>query len=819
MSSESIVIDLHKSRNTAAFKDENRIYQYHFDQIKKLIDDVIKTHNDKEYSKREYNTFSVLGTRGSGKTSFILSINEYYKGDDQVLVMDMIDPTMIEEKGHIFLNVIAAIHNKIEGEFRKKECIHSDMLACKKKKWENQLSKLSKGLPYLDGIGTEGCSSHWEDADFIMRSGIKNVSAAQSLENNFAELIRQALEILNKKVILFSFDDIDIDFIKGWPVLEMIRKYFRTPQIITILSGDLKLYSKGVRKRQWKNFGKALLVNEGDKLNSLRMYNDLVTEMESQYLQKLLPSSNRINLPSILNLIDQYQRKISIKENETATSIKEYYLQKVNNVLGVLNQGQAKFYTDFLLSLPLRTQIQFLLSMENDNKSAVTNTFISDLLEKRIDYDLLVNTQSSLVPTILKLLIEEKELAESYQLQPITLDSNLNGCFIVLTACFNEVVKKRPALIFEYLVKVGLLRNLLSTIEYGEKASLNTPSIEGLCIHSGVYLQKGLRDIVGNINGYVISALSLKEPKIKKGNFAFVIPVYGLKEVAKTGPDKIQRIDEVLKKKEISNFDKLLSLLPFQIFQCLHKNQSQYNYSLFALLGVIGDWLNSNAGISFFIQMAQVRTYPLLLFNNNIGSENEISCEENGWANLEEDETIQEFLKKMQKWRTQNIEIMPLSPHLMGKISTRLCYAIENIITKNKPKELGELMHLQICAFLNAILIEEGRERLSEEESGKLNINFNNIATNDNIFKQNLQKLKSDSDCLGKLPLLKFALTCPLLLSYLNDDTKKIINTLFTPIDVIIGTESSVLSTLNQISILKKSSQIAGTKKMLQNEI
>ncbi|MCD8079453.1 MAG: hypothetical protein LUF04_03295 [Bacteroides sp.] len=56
-----------------------------------------------------------------------------------------------------------------------------------------------------------------------------------------------------------AFDDVDTDFAKGWPVMETIRKYLTSPQLITILSGDINLYTLLIRKKQWENFGKPLL--------------------------------------------------------------------------------------------------------------------------------------------------------------------------------------------------------------------------------------------------------------------------------------------------------------------------------------------------------------------------------------------------------------------------------------------------------------------------------------------------------------------------------------------------------------------------------
>ena len=132
--------------------------------------------------------------------------------------------------------------------------------------------------------------SDWNDTTFVMRDGLRRVAGANNLEKYFHVFIKQSLDLLSteepeerKKYFLIAFDDVDTDFAKGWPVLETLRKYLTSPQLITFLSGDLDLYSFVVRKKQWDNFGKGLLRNEFDKRGlHFKSYPELVEKLESQ---------------------------------------------------------------------------------------------------------------------------------------------------------------------------------------------------------------------------------------------------------------------------------------------------------------------------------------------------------------------------------------------------------------------------------------------------------------------------------------------------------------------------------------------------------
>jgi len=395
-----IIINLQESSNAKEFKLGNRIHPMEFEHAILLIDRGIerateyrdqekrcKEQDNKNNSRQRINdTISILGSRGSGKTSFLLSLLKYYKDKEEYKdkaeaeVLEIIDPTLIEEKGHVFLTILSLIEEAVCKKMKLDDCSPNDANYCLKKEWKDMLRKLADGLPSIDGIGLSMNDTNWQDAEFIMDRGLKSVKAAKDLEANFNGLVTCALKTLDKKVFIITLDDIDVDFRKGWPVLETIRKYLTSPQIIVLLSGDLKLYSKAIRKQQWKNFGKALLKNEADALNKSNAYNELVTEMEGQYLQKVIKPENRIHLTTLLEKIELYSQIIEIKTKDSSIKILDYY----NNELiefGIINRFQAETYTSFLLSLPIRTQIQFLLNFNNED-ATITDAFLSDLFEK-----------------------------------------------------------------------------------------------------------------------------------------------------------------------------------------------------------------------------------------------------------------------------------------------------------------------------------------------------------------------------------------------------------------------------------------------------
>lgn len=767
-----IIIDLQESSNAKSYGMGNRVHQREFDSATKLIEARLKR-SDVIDRIRYNDTISILGSRGSGKTTFLLSLLANYKDNKAIEVLGIIDPTLIEEKGHVFLTIISLIEESVSKKLNLNDCSPNDTNYCQMKEWKDRLRKLADGLPSMDGVGLGLNDTNWQDAEFIMDRGLKSVKAATKLEENFNDLVRCALKTLEKKVFIITLDDIDVDFRKGWPVLETIRKYLTSPQIIVLLSGDLKLYSKAIRKQQWKNFGKALLINEGEKLRKNYEYNDLVTEMESQYMQKVIKPQNRIHLTTLFEKVTTYSSEINInilrsfKNEDKRVEIKEIRTE-YNDILadfGIRNPYQAEAYTSFLLCLPVRTQIQFLAGF-NYPDSDVTDAFLSDLYEKEVDVDLAKHLPKMLDVVILKLLIKEKALLAGYQLQPTTTDSSLNSSLIALSLLFSQQAKKNPYLIFDYLIKIGYVQNMLTDIGYAEEkdkkgTALLKPSVEGLCYHSGIFQDKVLRDVVGNMTAYIESLPNVSENK--NG----IIHLFATAKKEKGSIEESRgRIDYEFGAgdNEITTLQQTLAFIPLSTSEFIQKNQSITTYSIYTLLGAIGELIRK---VKFddmengLLELSQWRTYPMVSFERSIAN---LQDEKN----YEEIEIKADIAKKsklidwINDWCSDFYNIRGMcSPHLIGKISTRIYYSFNSI--KNN-ENLGVAMHRSLIALMNAILIEDVRENCTKIQG----LNINNAVTSNKVFINNLRlaNKKNKSD----LSFSKWMLSCPLFLLYLDKE-------------------------------------------------
>ncbi len=780
----NIIIDLAESRNAHKFSEGNLIHADEFNQVINWIEQRL-TYIDnienlgrgvKQHEPiRLHETITILGTRGSGKTSFLLSILDECRKKD-IEVINIIDPTLIEEKGHIFLTILSEINHKVTTALANKECSPEKDDYFSKKNWDKLLQNMAKGLPAMDIINNG--YQDWCDPEYVMNTGLHNVYAARTLEENFHKLLKLGLKILNKKAFIIALDDVDIDFRKGWPLLETIRKYMTTPYMITLLSGDMRLFSKAIRKQQWKNFGKALLKNEGEYLSQINEYNDFVTEMENQYMLKVLQPVRRVHLTTLKEKVDLKNGNINIFVNNTAASNRiDTFYYTVFSLFGVTNLYQAEAYRSVMLSQPLRRQIHFLAIFDDIGKypidthsmvDEIADVFLSDLYVKNIDIDQIKTNDAFLVPIILRLLINEKALDETYQLQPITTDQNLNITLIVLSLIFSLKVQNNPYLIFDYFLRIGYIRNILSALGYqtNDKNTLS-PSIEHMCQFVNIYNDTGLRDIACSMSAYMQA--SIKNNKDGEDFFG-IINLPGLELNQKQRKQEIAwRIDDVFK--DAPKLLKDIAFLPLSISQDNKSNQGHLSYSIYTLLAAIGEIIRKfKTNDKEWATLVQLRAYPMPAFDRGNAS-GKIDIKTYEQEKGKDDYRISLVFKR---WIDSFPKNYSISPHLLGRISTRFFYAIRTIEGKSEQANLAESMQTRVLLFMNSVLIEEVKEN-APDMIHKLNINNPNLS--DFIFRTNLQTinkgLNRDFESLkNKLKLSKWICSCPLLLIFLNLNNK-----------------------------------------------
>lgn len=280
-------------------------------QIHSLENPGFQPPTGKELSySRQHNSILIEGGRGSGKTTFLLnalhyleeksqcSSSSWFKGiPSKVQVLPSIDPTLIETKEHIIIVIISLIDAALDDDKNNPD---TDRTAVNESR-----RKMAEGLGLLDGIGkAKPYGDEWEDPEWIMSRGLRKARNGRSFEIKFQTYIYEALKILNKKAFILAFDDVDTNFQHGYKILETMRKYLTSPQLILLISGDLELYGRLVRRNIYENFGEKIMDYDPNIIGKEKTeIFSTVQELEEQYLLKIVPPQNRISMLSLGEII------------------------------------------------------------------------------------------------------------------------------------------------------------------------------------------------------------------------------------------------------------------------------------------------------------------------------------------------------------------------------------------------------------------------------------------------------------------------------------------------------------------------------------
>ncbi|MFH6990012.1 hypothetical protein ACHRVW_19905 [Flavobacterium collinsii] len=438
----------------------------------------------------------------------------------------------------------------------------------------------------------------------------------------------------------------------------------------------------------------------------------------------------------------------------------------------------------------MRTQVQFLnlfdlktglYKREDANIVPLTDIFLSDLYAKNIEINTAIRSPKNLNRLILGFLLRERKLEELYQLQPITTADNLNASLLTLNflSCYN--IQKDQYLIFDYFIKVGYTRNLLPLLGYSDHAYVLSPSIEDLCNNTVILNDNVLKDVAGKIIAYMRGIIDLKQTNSEKVSQAGTIPIFGLaSNLKKDSKLTSDRIDSVLKNGNADYVEQRLVYMPLSSNQYIYKQASLLTYSPYLLIGAIGELIRKHKLEDLkngFTELSQFRGYMMPDFKRGRGKDEITGVEEDPKELTDQKSpgTVDIELVFGRWVKKYPPEGMKIAVHLLGKIATRFFYALTNLEGKVGNKNLGEVFHSHILAFINAVLVEDCRENANGLSS---ELNLNNTNYKDNIFLNNIDKLlhlnekKIKTIKSDKLSFSQWILSCPLLLVYLKKDAK-----------------------------------------------
>ncbi|WP_010324754.1 hypothetical protein [Marinobacterium stanieri] len=415
------------------------------------------------------NVFFVDGTRGAGKTTFINSVVKRLNtdGDDsngRIKCLPTIDPTKLPRHEPILVTVTARLNKMVSDKL--KENWSSNDHKGHKERWQNHLEQLKRGLHLL--TDNEYKPEYFSDA-LKLDAQLDYSIGGQDLSEIFDQLVECACEILGCKAIMISFDDIDTQFDTGWDVLESIRRFFNSQELVVVATGDLRLYSQLIRGKQYENYSKTLLDQEKESAR-LAERGYMVEHLEQQYLLKLFPVQKRIQLETMLQLVSEKgkARKENIRvktefgmQDINAIDVRQAIGDAVREGLNLRAGSDTDMYVNELLKQPVRLLMQVLqdfytkkyratsVKIEgeqgNDEKydskllrNALYGAMLSSIYRAGLNYEQHRFGMDSLCKDIFTYVKQDRDFNTGFYLRPQSESEALRNCSIYLASQVSE---------------------------------------------------------------------------------------------------------------------------------------------------------------------------------------------------------------------------------------------------------------------------------------------------------------------------------------------------------------------------------------------
>lgn len=461
---------------------------------------------------RRHDAILVSARRGEGKTTFLatvlLAIEEdarkrpqERRGARTMYSLGIIDPTLIETKQNIIVIVIDLI--RIAAEHRRKRLGHGPE---EFEPVQRALRKLAQGLTVLDGIGDSIYSGRdWVDADYVLDKGLENASAAHGFESRLHEYITAAAEYVGVDAFVLAVDDVDTRFDSGWPVLEAIRKYLVTPHLRVILSGDLNLYSLLVRQQQWAQMTPAFLTAEARRENAekgssqLREIGRMVDALQDQYLIKVAPPENRVELRSLE--FHAAQRVILLTGAGLAEPIHiaSFINAASERLLGLRSAADRQLVRAQILRLPIRSALQTLrgvaafarddgaVGQEDWSKAIDTLRHVAWTPLMAIGVDVNGSRDSDaavVIGSIAEWLTRSGLWLQMARFHPVGTDEYQDMAAIYFGSVLMNLFRRRPGKMVDYWVKVATVREKIDGGAVDDTSTNHAPgSVAHLVTH------------------------------------------------------------------------------------------------------------------------------------------------------------------------------------------------------------------------------------------------------------------------------------------------------------------------------------------------
>lgn len=229
------------------------------------------------------NVITICGERGTGKTSFMLSLSGMLeKLHKECYVASLIDPAHFDSDANLLSMVLGNLANDFQKE--SGSISHLNTSFEKQKEREMQIRKVYENMQQLQSLMV-AAEDHRLSRD-AHPFDLKDMAASMNIRESVRNTISSILGVFEKKYIVIQIDDIDLNSIICNTMMEQIRKYLTIENVIVLISVKLDQAQDAVSLKYIEEYKKLYGTNA-------KKFTDPIA---FRYIEKVFPLSRRIVL-------------------------------------------------------------------------------------------------------------------------------------------------------------------------------------------------------------------------------------------------------------------------------------------------------------------------------------------------------------------------------------------------------------------------------------------------------------------------------------------------------------------------------------------
>ncbi|MDM0487472.1 hypothetical protein QTH65_01125 [Clostridium perfringens] len=474
---------------------------------------------DREFDRHYNNIFSVLGGRGSGKTSVLLTLKHQIMENycNQDIILPLIVPEKIENSGNILeciIGLLGDIVDELEGYGYDTMMDSEPYKSCIKNK-DNKLrdvyNELIKQFTYTQNDDYKNILiNQYEGFNDYIENIRNTLDSDQKLIVDFEKFIEILIEEKRKicendiePMIFIFFDDVDLSAIKCIEVLNIILRYLSHPNIVVFVAGDYKTFSEVITIN---SLYKDNLLNEqmnvdflgntdSNKISALER-RKIMTE---DFLKKILPPAFRYYMP-IMNEEQKAEFKFSTEEENESNIVGD----RINKYLTLYELIKEIFIEDKNFLVYENNKIiyaYFKIFDETQRGTMNVYYFLNSMRNYKFEEVNEERERCLRIERFLNAIVRSSSILSKYENdinKIIIIKDNFDDIFIDYK--YIENMLHRKDIEFDDLITLFILANFIENILVSENKKINPNSKRG--IHGAEVLYNLLNSRNLNFNIY-----------------------------------------------------------------------------------------------------------------------------------------------------------------------------------------------------------------------------------------------------------------------------------------------------------------------------